>query len=122
MRPGIGCGLLEHDPDPVAPLAAAVGGVDAEHGDVSGAAREEAFEDLDGRRLAGAVRAEEGEDLAGGDLEVDAANGLRRSVVLLQPVHANGDLARRRRRRATGAGPDLAAPAEHWSVMLVSLR
>ena len=32
------------------------------------------LEDLDGRGLAGAVRAEQGEDLAAGDLEVDAAD------------------------------------------------
>ena len=35
-----------------------------------------ALEDLDRRRLAGAVGAEEAEDLAGGDLEVDAAHRL----------------------------------------------
>ena len=47
-----------------------------------------------GRRLAGAVRAEEAEDLAGADLEVDAADGLDRAlapvVVLDQPLGQHG--------------------------------
>ena len=43
-----------------------------------------ALEDLDGRRLAGAVRAEQPEDLAGGDLEADAADGLDLAVRLAQ--------------------------------------
>ena len=49
----------------------------------------EALEDLDGRRLAGAVRPEEGEDLAALDLEVDAGDRLDLAVALAQP--ADGD-------------------------------
>ena len=44
----------------------------------------EALEDLDRRRLAGAVGAEEGEDLAAADLEVDAADRLVIAVALVQ--------------------------------------
>ena len=48
----------------------------AEHADLAAAALAVALEDLDRRRLAGPVGAEEGEDLAGIDLEVDAAHRL----------------------------------------------
>ena len=48
-----------------------------------------ALEDLDGRRLAGAVRAEQAEDLARLDLEVDPAQRLVRPVRL--PQAADGD-------------------------------
>ena len=57
----------------------------AEHPDLAGAALAIALEDLDRGRLAGAVGPEEGEDLAGLDLEVDAANGLDSAVGLAQP-------------------------------------
>ena len=59
-------------------------GVVAEHGDDAARAGAVALEDLDGRRLAGAVGAEQAEDLAGGDLEVDAAHGLMVAVGLVQ--------------------------------------
>src|SRR6476469_2560968 len=49
------------------------------------------LEDLDGRRLPGAVGAEEAEHLALLDLEIDAANRLEISVRLAQA--ANGDCA-----------------------------
>ena len=48
-----------------------------------------ALEDLDRRRLAGAVGAEEAEDLARGDLEADPANGLDLAVGLAEI--GNGD-------------------------------
>ncbi len=60
-------------------------GIDAEHADVALGSRPEAFEDLDGRRLPGAVRPEEGEDLAALDLEVDARDRFELAVSLVQP-------------------------------------
>jgi uncharacterized protein (DUF2141 family) len=66
-----------------------VRGIDAEHADLAGGARAEALEDLDRRRLARAVRPEEGEDLAALHLEVDPGDRVQVAVALLQP--ANGD-------------------------------
>ena len=43
-----------------------------------------AFEDLDGRGLAGAVRAKQAEDLARADGEVDALKGLEVAVGLAE--------------------------------------
>ena len=56
----------------------------AEHRHDAAGARAVALEDLDGRRLAGAVGAEQPEDLAAGDLEVDAAHRLELAVGLAQ--------------------------------------
>ena len=78
--------LLEHDADPLAPAAARALRVLAEHGHVAAVARPVALEDLDRRRLAGAVRAEEPEDLALGDLEAHAAQRLVGAVRLAQLV------------------------------------
>ena len=64
--------------------------VEAEHGDVAGVALAVALEDLDRRRLAGAVRAEQAEDLAGRDLEVDPAHRLDAVVRLAQADHGDG--------------------------------
>ena len=68
--------LLERDADRLADLARL--GDDVVAGDLRGAARgaQERGEHADRGRLAGAVRAEEGVDLALGDVEVDAAHGL----------------------------------------------
>ena len=60
--------------------------VDAEDRDGAGVARAVALEHLDRRRLAGAVRAEQAEDLALLDLEVDPADGLDLPVGLVQVV------------------------------------
>ena len=65
--------LLEHDADPLAERALGRARVEAEHADLARVALPVALEDLDRRRLAGAVRAEQAEDLADGHLEVDAA-------------------------------------------------
>src|SRR3954449_13615698 len=62
---------LQDDPHPRAQLARALAGVEAEHRDDPARARAVALEDLDGRRLAGAVGAQQAEDLAARDLEVD---------------------------------------------------
>ena len=64
-------------------------GIDSEHGDLAGRARAEALQDLDRRRLARAVRPEEGEDLAALDLEVDAGDRVELAVALVQT--ADGD-------------------------------
>ena len=55
-------------------------------------ARAQAFENLDERGLAGAVRAEQADDLSGGgDREVDAAERVDGSVGLAERVNVNGD-------------------------------
>ena len=58
--------------------------------DLAGAARAVALEDLDGGRLAGAVRAEQPEDLAALDLEDEPAHGLDRPIGLVQVDHLDG--------------------------------
>ena len=63
--------------------------VEAEHPDLAGVGLAEALEDLDGRRLAGAVRAEQAEDLARADLEADAVNRLDLAIVLLQVAYTD---------------------------------
>ena len=62
-----------------------------EHLDLAGVRREQALEDLDGRRLAGAVRAEQPEALAGTDLEIEAIHGDHVAVALDQADAAQGD-------------------------------
>ena len=49
--------------------------------------------DADGRRLAGAVRAQETEDLAGMDVKVDASHGLDLAVGLDEVTNADHRLA-----------------------------
>ena len=61
---GIRLRLLQHDADPAAPRAGRAERVGAEDADVAVGALPEPLEDLDRRRLARAVRAEEGEHLA----------------------------------------------------------
>src|SRR5436190_1182414 len=75
---------LEHDADPVAPGTACPRRVDAEHLDLPRIALAVALEDLDGGGLAGAVRAEQAEDLAHLYLEVDPAHRFQRAVRLAQ--------------------------------------
>ena len=94
----LGLGLLQHDPDPLAPRRWRAPRVGAEHLDLTGAGLAEALEDLDGRRLAGAVGPEEREDLAAADLEVDPADGLVVAVALVQRPDRDDRLAGRRPR------------------------
>jgi hypothetical protein len=96
VQPAVELELLEHEAYPVAPAPARVLGVDAEHPDVAAGPAAVALENLDRRRLAGAVRPQEAEDLTGLHLEVDASNGLVLSVTLRQA--ADGD-------RRFGHGP-----------------
>ena len=77
-------GLLEHDADALAERAAAVLGIEAEHRGLAAVALSIALEDLDGGRLAGAVRAEQAEDLAARDLEADPPERLVAVVGLAQ--------------------------------------
>jgi hypothetical protein len=67
--------LLEGGADRVADPGAVGDDVVARDPCASGAGGEESGEDVDGRRLAGAVRAEEAVDRAGRDLEVDSGDG-----------------------------------------------
>ncbi len=76
--------LLQLDAEPAAQRQAVASPPIAEHLDVTGVGVPEAFEDLDGRRLAGAVRAEHAEALAGADLEVEPGDGNDIAVFLDQ--------------------------------------
>ena len=80
-------GRLEHDPDPLAQRRAAVLRIDAEHRHVAAVAGAVALEDLDRRRLAGAVRPEQAEHLALLDGEADAGDGIDLAVALAQLAH-----------------------------------
>ena len=73
-------------PTRAAPGAVGLGRIDPEHRDLAAASAAVALEDLDRRRLAGAVGAEEREDLAAVDLEVDPAHRLDIAVGLAQPA------------------------------------
>ena len=81
---------LEDDADPLAPVETRGGRVLAEHGHRPAVALAVALEDLDGRRLAGAVRAEQPEDLALRDLEADSAQRLELLVGLAEIVYGHG--------------------------------
>ena len=85
--------VLGDDADALAPLARALRRVDPEHLNLAGAALAVALEDLDRRRLARSVGAEEREDLAARDLEIDAADGLEVTVGLAQPADGYGQVA-----------------------------
>ncbi len=81
--------FLEDEADPAAPVAAGARRVLAEDLDLAGIALQVALEDGDRGRLTGPVRAEEGEDLAARDVEVDAAQRLEVPVGLPQPPDAD---------------------------------
>src|SRR5436190_4910149 len=85
--------LLQDDAHPLAQLARPAARIEAQDGDLPGAARAIALEDLDGRRLARAVGPEQAEDLAALDAEVDAADGLEVPVGLPQAANFDGGLA-----------------------------
>ena len=61
-----------------------------QHGDAPAGARPQAFEDLDGGGLAGAVGSEQSEDFARADFEIDAFDGLERAVVFLESCNFDG--------------------------------
>ncbi len=85
------CQLLEHDPDAGAKpaLGLPAGRVDAERLDLAAATVPETLQYLDRCRLAGAVRPEQGEDLALLDLEAHVADGFELAVGLGQVSHAD---------------------------------
>ena len=92
----------------------------AEHLDLAAVAVAVALEDLDRRRLAGAVRAEQAEHLAGADLEVDAADaprGRRSSCGGPRPDGAH-ELELDAQRRRAGSG--LASPVSASTISLQS--
>ena len=74
---GLDAGRLQDDPDALAQARLALRRVVAENVDLAGGPLPEALEDLDGRRLARAVRSEEREDLAAMDVEVDPSTASR---------------------------------------------
>src|SRR5262249_35464480 len=106
-------GRLEDDADPLAPLAARAAGVDAEDGHVAGVALPVTLEDLDRRRLACAVRAEQAEDLAGADLEAHSLQRDVRAVRLAEGAHLDGERRRgaRLRRRLERRGGRVHRPS-----------
>ena len=75
-------GRLQDDADAVAEVASGAAGILAEHRDVAGRPRAVPLEDLDRRRLAGAVLAEQGVDLALVDVEAEPVDRPDRAVVL----------------------------------------
>src|SRR5216684_380474 len=87
-----GTTVLEHEADPLPPLAGGLARVGPEHPALAARPLAVPLEDLDRRRLAGAVGAEEAEDLADGDVEVDAPHGLVVPVGLVQVANVNCQL------------------------------
>jgi len=83
---GLGLGFLQDDPDPRPPARRRAPRIVAEHLDLARAGLAKALQDFDRRRLAGPVGAEEGEDLAAPDLQVDPADRLVVVVALAQPA------------------------------------
>ena len=73
-------GGLQHDAEPLPPVEAGGRRVLPSTLTVAAVTAPEALEDLDGGRLAGAVGAEQREDLALVDLEVDAGDGRDASI------------------------------------------
>src|SRR4051795_591875 len=81
---------LEHDAHALAQLVGPLLRVVAEHGHDPARARAVALEDLHRGRLARPVRAEQPEDLARRDLEVDTAHGVMVAVALVQVADEDG--------------------------------
>jgi len=83
--------LLQDHAQALAQLAAggAVGGVVAEHVDPAAVAGAESLEDLDGRRLAGSVGPEQGEDLTLLHYEGHVLDSVDLAVALAQMLHRN---------------------------------
>src|SRR5262249_10345739 len=81
---------LEDDPDAAAKLDRPSGGIVPQHGYLSAGALPVALEDLYRRGLAGSVRAEQPEDLAAMDVDVDPAHGLELAVALYEVAHLDG--------------------------------
>src|ERR1051325_12182649 len=78
--------LLRHQPDQLARRAVVGDDVVPRHGDAPRRRRDDAADDVDERGLARAVRAEQREDLAAADVEVDALERLEAGGVGLGQV------------------------------------
>ena len=88
--------LLEHQPDPLAPRTRRPRRIDAEHRHRSGGPAAVALEDLDRGGLARAVRAEQPEDLALADVEVDPLDRLVFAVPLPETADRDDGIAHER--------------------------
>ena len=82
-------GRLEDDADAGAPVEACAGRIGPQHLDLAAVARPVALEDLDRGRLACAVGAEQAEDLAGPEVEVDPLQRLELAVALAEAADAD---------------------------------
>jgi hypothetical protein len=82
--------VLEDEADVAADVVALGGDVEAAHARVARGGSRERAEHVDRRALAGAVGAEEAEDLAAGDGERNAADGLDLAVRLDELVDLDG--------------------------------
>ena len=82
-------GGLQHDAEPGSPGRPRRARVDAEHAHLAAVPPAVALEDLDRRRLARAVRAEQGEHLAAAHVQVDAVDGRDATVHFPQSTHAD---------------------------------
>jgi len=82
--------VLEHQADVPADLVALTGDVEAAHAGGAGGGPRERAEHVDRRALAGAVRAEEAEDLAASDREGHATDGLDLAVGLDEVLDLDG--------------------------------
>jgi hypothetical protein len=80
-------GGLQDDPDLALQALSLPRRVQAENLDRAAVAGPVALEDLDGRGLPGAVRAEHGEDLPALDVQVDPPDRLHAAVRLRQTAH-----------------------------------
>ena len=77
-------GILTREPDPLAEPRSIAHDIEPVHLGATGVRLQERRENPDDRRLAGAVRAEQAEDGAVGDFEVDAIERPYRAIGLLQ--------------------------------------
>jgi hypothetical protein len=87
---------LEADADSRLELVGMACDVHAEDAYLAAVRLAQTLEDLDGRGLASSVRSEQPEDLAFGDLEVDAGDGLDVAVPLGQAAHPDDGIGRGR--------------------------
>src|SRR5207249_9883765 len=88
-------GLLQRDPQPLAERALIPCPPHSEHLDVARGGLQQAFEDLDGRRLPRAVRSQEAEALAATHRQVEPVHGSHPIVFLDQPAAADGEVHHR---------------------------
>jgi len=110
----IEAGALEDDPDPLPDRTGLGDHVESVDQGAAIGRRERRREDRQRRRLAGAVRAEQREELAGADVEGDAVDRvpIRLPIALDEVLDMDcRRLGERHRADATRAGEPLAAPA-----------